>query len=222
MAAAWYNRGNTRIDLGRLPQALEDLGQAARIDPELEGAPFSAGAAKQAMGDYRGAAEAYAIALKVNSGMRQALLRRAECLAASGDRDEAFPLLDRALRDDPDSIGALIQRGRLKEEVHESAAAADDYTRVVELLPGEAIGFRLRAGALRDALRLGDAEKDYTAALETRPDDAELLMERGRVRYHQERYSDAMADWLKAIKLDGSFAREVKAYAVYIREKTKK
>ena len=51
-----------RIDLGKLNEALYDLGQAAKLDGTLEGAPYSAGVAKEGLGDYRGAADAYAIA----------------------------------------------------------------------------------------------------------------------------------------------------------------
>jgi tetratricopeptide (TPR) repeat protein len=175
------------------------------------------------MGDYKGAAAAWAIALAQDPGMRQAKLNRADALSNyGGEHKEALGLLNQVISEDSQSITALLSRGSILFETHEPANAAEDYSRVIELLPDLSLGYEKRAHAWDGAHRPDKAIADYGEAIKRSSSAARFYHSRALSYYRQQRFDAALKDWDQALRLDKKYAKEIAAYRQRIREMSKR
>jgi tetratricopeptide (TPR) repeat protein len=83
----------------------------------------------------------------------RAFAERAESLAASGKREAAVELFDRALEADPESVEAWIGKGRTLKGLGRAAEALECFERALEIHPSPI------AEALRDGLAAELGEK---------------------------------------------------------------
>lgn len=100
-----------------------------------------------------------------------------------------------------------IRRGRLAEEQEDWETAVREYTKAIELDPGNAMAYHLR-GIAYGALKLYEkAIKDYNKAIELNPDHSSFYNNRGVFYEDLRQYEDALKDYSKAIELDPGQAK---------------
>jgi tetratricopeptide (TPR) repeat protein len=100
----------------------------------------------------------------------------------------------------------LFNRGNERLEAGDTREALECFTRVVNLRPDVALGYRYRA---RTYLQLGqrsDALNDFDRAIRLKTDDPSLYAERAELLYQQKAYQNAITDCDKVLSLDAGFA----------------
>ena len=126
---------------------------------------------------------------------------------------EAEAAYTQALATTPDSVKALIGRGRARQALGNKEGAAADFDRAVKLAPtnGEALGYRanFRELAMND---YKGAIEDYNRYIVLHPKSSTAYLDRGRTLQKAGSLSDALADLDKsvALKADVSAAHAVR------------
>ena len=106
-----YHRANTYSKLGRIPEAINDLELAVKIDPKYTNAIDSLKAIRQPQRD------PVPVAPKLSPEMERAVSLYAEAVKAGkakgiAPRDEAQKIVDAILATEPNNIPALLLRGK--------------------------------------------------------------------------------------------------------------
>ena len=96
---------------------------------------------------------------------------------ARGDLDAAWRELHRAVAEQPRDIDALYYLGQVSAQL-----AAAQFERLAQQSPMPARGHQLLAESLEAQERRSDAEREYQAALDARPDLLEALLGLARLR----------------------------------------
>ncbi len=109
----WYNMANSLRDLGRIAEAAEAYGEAARRRPDFWSAHVRQGQMLVEMGEWARAREPLEKALAMHAGDFDAHLALGRAAARLGDREAALKHLDRALEIRPGSEAARAERARL-------------------------------------------------------------------------------------------------------------
>jgi tetratricopeptide (TPR) repeat protein len=162
---ALAGRAQARDRLGDAPGAAADWGAALRIAPADPALRAGRGAFRLRRGDAAGALEDF------DEGLRRAprdpllIFNRGLALGVLGRDAEAEAAFGALIAANPNDIGALMSRARLRA-VRDPAAALPDYDRAVALA-GEWPQPFLERGALLDALGRRDAaDEDFRRAWE--------------------------------------------------------
>jgi tetratricopeptide (TPR) repeat protein len=113
---------------------------------------------------------------------------------------------DTALRHDPASPHAYLNRGRSRAELIELDSAIKDFDEALRLDPNNAqktnaLAFNNRGGAHRGRGDEADALADLERALRLDPKNANAIFNRGTVHLEKERYDRAIADYTDAMRL---------------------
>jgi tetratricopeptide (TPR) repeat protein len=113
----------------RLPEALEKIGIALKLNPDEAGFHAQRGNILQSMERFADAADAYAAALRLNEQEPHAAenLALSRALAAAREKDGTLPARQRS-----DWRDALVQQGRMAEAIFAGRALAAD---VAKMLP---------------------------------------------------------------------------------------
>jgi tetratricopeptide (TPR) repeat protein len=101
---------------------------------------------------------------------------------------------------------ALFNRGNERLEAGDVNEALECFSRVINMRPDVAAGYRYRA---RTYLRMGhrsDALNDLDRAIRLKTDDPSLYAERAELLYQQKAYQNAINDCDKVLSLDAGFA----------------
>jgi tetratricopeptide (TPR) repeat protein len=97
----------------------------------------------------------------------QSLLGR--CLARSNRPAEAIQAFDRAMRYNPTSLVALVERGRAYMQLHEPDRARDDFTAAIEHWPHSPEAYLERAAVFEADGQKALADQDRNRARELDP-----------------------------------------------------
>jgi tetratricopeptide (TPR) repeat protein len=96
---------------------------------------------------------------------------------ARGDLDAAWQELDRAVTEHPRDVDALYYLGQVSARL-----AAEQFERLAQQSPMPARGHQLLAESLEAQDRRSEAEREYQAALDARPDLLEALLGLARLQ----------------------------------------
>ena len=91
--------------------------------------------------------------------------------------DSAYQVINRAARAHPADVDILYYLGLVTRRL-----AADEFDRLVRMAPDSARVHQLQAESLEVQERRADAEKEYAAALDAKPDLLEALLALGRLK----------------------------------------
>ncbi len=189
------------VQIGRLDPAAFDPPRAATSLPP---APLACiGPAQPTTPEARIAACTAALASSQHSpGLQTTLYRiRSALLADRRDLPGALADAEAALRLDPTSLVALLQRGEIRHRMGDDPGALADYNEVIARMPTVGGAYLLRAAVHarnnRHALALADANQ-AVALLPTAPNP--LLM-RGYVLHRAGRLPAAIADLDQAVTI---------------------
>ncbi len=139
--------------------------------------------------------------------------RRGQELAAKGEKEKAIEEYTAALQAQPQMTAALLNRGDLLEETHQTDAAIADYEAVLKIEPANAVAMNDLAYVWHNK---GEAEKALRYANWAVESDRALLeayLMRGRIHDAAGRLKEALADFKKFLELapDSPSALQVKA-----------
>lgn len=110
----------------------------------------------------------------------------------------ALQAIEIALQYDPDKATYLIDRGRIRAELGNHAAALGDLNRALALDPEDDDAAAFQASALRHLGRPKEALAAIERALDLNPKNPSARLERGILRYEMGDRRGARADWLYA------------------------
>lgn len=204
------NLGVARARQGKNAAALEDLQQAAEMDPGDDDYPFNLGLLAMRAEDYAGATAQFREALKREPVDDEARALLVLALERGGAKDEADK--ERAAAGGPLPVivaGSLARMERIKTELDTSslASAADNGDPAPAATPTSpaSAGGHVRAGR-RDlaAGRLDEAESEFRAALAANGKYAPAHRYLGEVMSRQGKREEAAAEYLAAIELRDS------------------
>ena len=128
-------------------------------------------------------------------------LRRGIQLIAEKRFSEALAALNRAVAGAPDRPDAYRHRGFARQQIGDHSGAADDFSRVLEMVPDEVATLYQRANAwffLNDRKRcLADCDR----LVQLTPQDIRAYMLRGTISQNFGRWGQALADFDQALAL---------------------
>jgi tetratricopeptide (TPR) repeat protein/serine/threonine protein kinase len=177
------NRGNVRLMRGELQRAVEDFGEALRLDPKYTRAWALRGQARLRQGQFDDATTDLDRALELEPGFYETLLLRAIANLGGERVDAARRDLEQVARDRPDHIRGKFARGliayldkRFGEAIADLSSGFGDPVLLPFGLPYRARVF-LGLGPQGSMSAVGDADE----LVRIRPTDGWALLEAARI-----------------------------------------
>jgi len=152
-------------------------GRPAPDAPEPAAAAVVAATAALAAGDLDRAAALAGGHLRQHPRSAAARVVLARVHMARGDLDAAWRELDRAAADHPRDVDALYYLGQVSAQL-----AAEQFERLAQQSPTPARGHQVLAESLEAQERRSEAEREYQAALDAKPDLLEALLGLARLQ----------------------------------------
>ena len=170
---------------------------------------FEAGNNSYAAGKYEEAVDNYSNAIAFNSDYSEAFNARGLAYEQLEQYDEAMNDFRSATELDPFSAEAYLNLGRMNLRIGSRSYASTCFERAIELNPNFAEAYKYRGDA-RELDEYDSKIKDYTCAINLKPDYAAAYNARGLMYNHRLHYGNAkpedrnlaIADFQKAIQLD--------------------
>ena len=215
-APAYLNLGLSRLQQGRVEDALGALNRALVLAPKLRGANLFVGIARYRNNDYPGAAAALKREVHLDPRNAQALMWLGVVQLAAGDAEAASASLDEAAKLSPGDVDILYHRGRahmlVSKESYEQMYKADPESwRVHQAL----------AQSFVEADRLEDAAKECELALQLRPNEPGLHEELGDIYWKGNQLEKAESSFENELKIDGESLSAMYKLAVVSLERSK-
>lgn len=116
-----------------------------------------------------------------------------------GRPESALRAIEQALRDNPDTANYLVDRGRIRAELGDYAAALADLDQALALDDTDEDAAAFRASALRHLGRLEEAIIAIERALTLNPGNPSARLERGILRQQMGDHAGARSDWLRTV-----------------------
>lgn len=160
---------------GKLPQALEAIQQALRLNPNYPAAHFNLAAIRFAQGHTEAAIASWRKAIELNPDYKQAHAALAGALRSVGRIEEAVAAAQQAARIDPNYIEAHNELGLALHRARRHAEAQEAFERVLELNPQHVAALNNLANLFTDEDRPSQAAECFRRALAIDPDRIELL-----------------------------------------------
>lgn len=130
-----YQRGNARMALGELPQAVNDYALAVKGRPDYADALFNRGLALQRLGRFDEALDSYHCVIALKPADAAALNNRGNVLQELKRNDEALASYERALTLRPHYVEALYNRAVLLMLMLRPADAVSAYRNLLAIAP---------------------------------------------------------------------------------------
>jgi DNA-binding winged helix-turn-helix (wHTH) protein/TolB-like protein/Tfp pilus assembly protein PilF len=204
VAYEYYLRGVDLYSRHDFPLAIKMLEKSAEIDPKHAltwaylGASYTSAAAFEFGGreQYRQAEAAYERALAIQPGQLEAQIFLANLLVDTGKVEQAVPLLQEALKTNPNHAAAHWELGyayRFGGMLEESVAECERARQLDPLV-------KANGSALNAYLYLGEYDK-FLHSLPNTDDSAFIVFYRGFGEYYQKNWEQAAKDFDRAYAL---------------------
>lgn len=187
---------------GECRQALGELNEALRLDPQLAAAYYNRGMVHRRLGNLEASVEDFEAHLRIFSSNPHSLAARAEAHALAGDFDRAFDEFAEALRRAPQNASLRARRGLVHAQRKDFDLALADFDAASALDAREPLAHQGRGLVCmaRGELDRAIAELDRAIALDGRNVSVRTL--RGQVSLAKDDYDRAIGDFTEALKLD--------------------
>lgn len=203
-AAAYSKRGHVFASKSDDLQAVFDFSKVIELEPNNTDAYMARGASFSSDQNHHNAIKDFSKAIEINASMVSAYDSRGKEYARVGEHDLAIADFTRVIESRPKDSWVHIRRGTSYGAKQDHPRAVADFTKAITLHSGSAEPFHLRAWQHfklgNSALGLPDAER----ALSLEPNNANALEIRGHILEALDRKDDAIADFRKALSLNGS------------------
>ncbi len=203
LAQPYFYRAIAKINLEDYRGAEADATKAIELNPFLTDAWEARGVARQNLGNNREAVADYDEALKLLPHNRMLLFNKALAQSELKDYDAAEATFDELTNHYPGYDNAYLGRARIHLERTDTAAALADIDKALSINRNALNAYILRADiAINSHKDFEAAEKDIDTAIKLRPHTPGLYINRAFLRYNQDNYKGAMADYDYALSLD--------------------
>jgi tetratricopeptide (TPR) repeat protein/S1-C subfamily serine protease len=208
-ANAYYNRGNTKFELGQKQAAIEDYDRAIAINPQDAKAYYNRGVTKSDLGQKQAAIEDYDRAIAINPQYAAAYYNRGVVKSELGQKQAAIEDYDRAIAINPQDAAAYVNRGNAKSDLGQKQAAIEDYDRAIVINPQYAKAYYARGVVKSELGQKQAAIKDYDRAIAINPQYADAYNNRGNAKSELGQKQAAIEDYDRAIVIN---PQDTKAY----------
>jgi tetratricopeptide (TPR) repeat protein len=157
-------------------------------------------------GDFRGAADILASALKINADVAAAHNNRGIALNRLGQSDAALQHFDKAVALKPAFADAHGNRAAVLRDLRRDEAALQSYDNLIALKPDSAEAYNDRGIVLCHLGRFEAALQSFDTSIRLNPEYAVAHNNRGNVLERLGRYPDALAAYDRTIALDPNSA----------------
>ena len=178
-AETYYNRGNTKHDIGFYQNAISDYSKAIRLKPDFVEAYHNRGYTKASLGQHVEAIADFDIAIKLEPDDPMSYYNRGAAKASLGEYVEAIADYDIAIKLKPDDPISYSLRGASKADIGRYSEAIADFDTVIRLNPDFAVAYRFRGSAKASLSRYVEAIADYDTAIQLNSGDAPAYLLRG-------------------------------------------
>jgi tetratricopeptide (TPR) repeat protein len=185
-------RGNLALVQKDPKRAIADLRMVLRDQPNAVGVMRALARAHLANGEPALAEETMRRAVDANPKDPTARLDLAQLLAELGKSEQARPVIDELVKQQPNDTAALDVQFKIALAMKDFAAAKFAADALVALQPKAAIGHYYQGMAVESDKRLDDALKFYATALDVQPDGIEPLQAEARVLLKLNRTPEAL------------------------------
>jgi tetratricopeptide (TPR) repeat protein len=205
-------KGQLLLRSGRRPEALTILKravEASRGDPHVY---FEVAEALRATGSYADAISYFREGLAIDPKHRPGRLALAQTLALAGQHNEAIPLLDTLLREDPNDIATWKARAEAYRRLQRPADVLYSLQAILLLDPHNGAALLEKYRMHRDRGEKTEAFDCLTMLLESggpEASEAPLLLEHGDLSAELGRTEEANKSYEKAAQLDASQVPEI-------------
>ncbi len=184
-------------------RAVELIGHALRLNPQVAAVHLNHGAALAALKRYGAALSSYECAIALDPAYADAHFNLANTLRELGQHAAAAASYERAAALRPEMAEAHHQRGRMLCLLAEHEAAVGCFDRALALQPNAASVYNDRGAALYALRRPSAALADFSRALSLEPRNAQAHHHRGLALHALQRTVEAVDSYERAISLDG-------------------
>jgi hypothetical protein len=143
------------------------------------------------------------LALTTGCATASSPLERGLAHYQDGNYSFAAAEFNEAVRQDPRSVDAYVNRAVARARLGQLNAAIDDYNRAIQLDSDDPVIYFNRGNALVAAGQYGPAIEDFTRAGELSPTFGRAWFNRGSARSLAGQPEAAMKDWLHAVDVEG-------------------
>jgi len=204
---AHNNLGRALVEAHRLPEALMQFGEAARLAPGLPDAQINLANALAASGKVAEAIPHYQQAIAIVPSLAaDAHYNLGNALAATGDPGAAASEFEAAIRINPAHSRALYNLANLLAGSGRYEKAEEYYRRVIREQPGFTDARVNLAHVCMQLGQLDEAERQYRAALVAEPNSADLHYNLGVVLATRGRLREARDEFVFTLRLQSGFA----------------
>jgi tetratricopeptide (TPR) repeat protein len=185
--------GMLRAQQGRHDEALELIGRALAIQPDMPEVLLNHGNVLKAMRRHDEALAAYGKVVVLRPDFAGGWYNRGNCQREMKRRAAALEDYDRVLALDPNHEGALVNRGNTLHELRREEDALASFDQALAINPDRADTWKNRGITLRVLRRFPEALQSFDRALALKPGDPELLGCRGHTLSEMNRLEEAFA-----------------------------
>jgi predicted O-linked N-acetylglucosamine transferase (SPINDLY family) len=198
--------GVVRAQQGRTGEALELIGAALKIAPDVPEILSNYGNVLKTQGRFSEALESYDRALAINPDYIAVMAKRGQVLRDMGRLNDALAATDHALARKPDYAEALGYRGIILSDLGRHDEALASYDHALALAPGYADVWSNRALTLKAMKRPDAALISIERAVAIDPSFAEALNNCGIILFDLKRMGDAIAHYDRALAIRRDYA----------------
>jgi len=206
-AEALHLLGVLHHQQGDHARAVERIGRAVALKPNVPGFHANLAEAYRALGQFERAAGCCHTALSLQPDYPEALGNLGLALQGMGRRDEAADQFREALRIRPDFAAAHNSLGNVLRELGQLDRALVHFRRAVELDPADAVARTNLGQLLMERGQAAEALPHCEESVRLQPNFAPLYHNLGNVLRELERYDEAAAAYRQAIRLDPALAK---------------
>jgi tetratricopeptide (TPR) repeat protein len=194
---------NCNLGLGKLDDALNDIKQSQKLNPDFAPGYFTEGSILSEQNRLQDAVQAYSKAITLNPSYVSGLNARAGVYYRLSQFVDAVRDYERVLVLAPKDTNALYMRGLCYFMVGQFQIVPICFNEYLALNPNDAAALTNRASALFELGRYDDAIADFSRVLTIEPRYTSCLYRRCLAYWHLGRWQPARADAQKALLLAG-------------------
>lgn len=166
LATAYYNRGNTKREVGQHQKAIADYDRTINLNPSNAAAYNNRGVAKADLGQYQDAIANFNKAIALNPNYAVAYNNQGASKMELGQYKEAIVDYDRAINFNSSYAAAYYNRGVANYKLGQHQQAVANYDRAIDLNPNDAAACNDRGVARAELGQNNEALTDFNQALE--------------------------------------------------------
>lgn len=205
-SAVFFYRGTSSYLKSDYPQAIADLTQGIKLQPDLAAAYINRGNVYHAQGNHPQAIADFNQAIQLKPDFAEAYNSRGDTYSYQGNYPQAIADFNQALKLKPDYAEAYNNRGATYLKQGNDVRAIADFNQALKLKPDHAEAHNNLGIAHTKQGNYPEAIRNFTQAIKLKPDLAEAYMNRGNVYHTQGNYPQAIADYTQIIKLRSDLA----------------